>query len=512
MTANAILECVERHARQRHTTVALRDPFNSPIAYGALWDAVRQLADTLSETGARRVLLDADNGIPWAIADLAAMFQGLTLTPIPGFFSERQVAHIARVTDADVVLASPEQAGRWEQDPLWRREHLDGALVLFRRLAGGACGADATPFAGKVTFTSGSTGNPRGVLLDNDTIAATSSAIVESLADLQPREHLGVLPLATLLENIAGLYAPLMNGSAVHLPDRRRTGLDGASLDVESFRALLASTAADTMILVPQLLTAVVSLVELGLLSLPSFRLIAVGGGRVSRALLDRCAAAGLPVFEGYGLSECCSVLTLNLPGDNRPGSVGRPLSHADIRISDSSEIEVRKPVMNGYLDGDSGMPPSPWYGTGDVGRFDDEGYLYIEGRRRNVFITSYGRNVNPEWPEAALTQHAALAQALVTGEGRDHNLGLIWPRFAMDDDAIQLIVDKANAELPAYAQVHRWIRLTTPLDATLQTANGRLRREAALRHYAALIDGHYDSPLSATPISDSARSEHAVL
>lgn len=511
MTGNIILHCLQQHARQRGDTLALRDDRVS-VDYRALLAAVTHCAAVLAGSGAQRILLDADNGIPWAVADLAAMSLGVTLIPIPGFFSDTQVAHVARVTSADLVLADGARASRWIRDGEWTEHGSEHGLAVWLPTRGTAIHRGETLLAGKVTFTSGSTGSPKGVALDNESISATSGAIVAALAPLEPNEHIAVLPLATLLENIAGLYAPLMNGSAVHLPAAERIGLTGASLDPQRFCELLSASTADTMILVPQLLTAVVTLVELELLSLPSFRLIAVGGGRVSPALLQRATALGLPVCEGYGLSECCSVLTLNLPGQQRPGSVGRPLEHARLRISDVGEVEVSEPVMAGYLDGDSLQRPERWYRTGDLGHSDDDGFLYIDGRMRNVFITAYGRNVNPEWPEAALLQHAAVAQAMVVGEARSHNLALLWLRFPQPAEDIQDLVDLANAELPDYARIQGWVLMDDALDPALQTDNGRLRRDKALQQYAGVIEQHYRDSADHLFPTDRTRSEHAFL
>ena len=523
MQGNPIVEAVFRHARERPTAPAIRDA-NSSLDYAGLAAALTGAVDRLAESDARNLLLDADNGIPWAVADLAAMAVGLTVTPIPPFFTAAQIAHVATATDADLVFASTDRAPRWWQDQQWDPAADIGGLAAFKRHGAGE-GAQA--FAGKITFTSGSTGAPKGVMLSNAVLADTSAGIVEALAPLAPREHISVLPLATLLENTAGLYAPLLHGSACYLPGKAQTGLSGASLDFQAFCDLLNGSRADTVILVPQLLTAVVALTELGMLLTPDFRLMAVGGGRVSRSLLSRAEALGLPVCEGYGLSECGSVLTLNLPGLQRPGSVGRPLSHARLRVSERGEIEVKEPLMAGYLDMEKREnaiaatredPASAcWYRTGDLGHFDNDGYLYIDGRSRNVFITSYGRNVNPEWPEAALTQDASIAQALVTGEARDHNLALLWPRGQLTQEQVQAVVDRANAELPDYAQVHRWIALAEPLDPALQTENGRLRRAAAMQRFAPIIDQHFAGEAAAplrrqTATHETTRSEDALL
>lgn len=508
MNSPELITALSTHALSQGEKVALRGSARASLTYASLDRLVGALAEQLRQTGCRRIALDAGNGIPWAVADLAALAAGVALVPIPGFFSDRQIAHVFEEAGIELVLCDANAQESWSQRPGWHREEKVNAL---RELA--AFRLDAphrshvlNEFVGKITFTSGSTGTPRGVMLSAANIAETSRAIVTALAPLAPQQHLAVLPLATLLENVAGLYAPLLNGSEACLPGDQEIGLSGAALDIECFRTLLQHSEADTLILVPQLLTAVVTLMELGMLTLPSCRFIAVGGGRISSALLARASALQLPVCEGYGLSECCSVLTLNLPGASRRGSVGRPLAHARLRIAEDGEIEVRAPVMEGYLG--EAVGKCQWYRTGDIGHLDEDGYLYIDGRRRNVFITAYGRNVNPEWPEAALTAHPAIAQALVCGEAQDHNLALLWPRFAQDSDELQGIVDAANAELPEYARIHAWIAMDAPLPDSLQTPNGRLRRSAVLEAYSALIDDHY---LPFASKSVNTRNQHAI-
>lgn len=491
---NAILSAIAAHADQPTETIAITDSHGS-ISYQGLWQAVNATASALKSTGYRHIALAANNGIPWAIADLACMMADAMLVPIPPFFTRAQVDHVLAEADVGLVLTDAHHKSTWQTDDRFTALAICDGLHGFQRqvnphsaAAGGGGGG-----GGKITFTSGSTGTPKGVVLSNASIAATSAAIVSRLESLSPKQHLSVLPLSTLLENIAGLYAPLINGSECHLHDDEQIGLSSAGLDIEKFCALLNDSTADTMILVPQLLTAVVTLVELGMLELGTFKLLAVGGGRVARQLVERASELQLPVCEGYGLSECCSVLTLNLPGDQRPGSVGKPLSHASISVSNDGEIMVSQPTMLGYLNDDASRQTC--YPTGDLGHFDEDGFLYIDGRKRNVFITAYGRNVNPEWPEAELLQHPAIAHALVVGEAREHNLGLLWLRFPQSAADIARIVASANAELPEYAQIHRWLPIDELLPDALQTSNGRLRRALAIDHYAHLINSHYAEP-----------------
>lgn len=209
----------------------------------------------------------------------------------------------------------------------------------------------------------------------------------------------------------------------------------------------------------------------------------------MASSLLERAEAVGLTVFEGYGLSECASVVCLNRPGAQRPGSVGRPLPHVQVRIAEDGEVLVRGSTLLCYLgepsfDGD-------WWPTGDLGHFDAAGFLYLAGRKKNQFITSFGRNVNPEWVEAELSQTGVILQAFVYGEGLPRNVALLWPIDpSVGDETIEQAVQRCNAGLPDYARVHTWRRLPGPLsgaDGTL-TSNGRPRRQEILRRHRPLI------------------------
>jgi long-subunit acyl-CoA synthetase (AMP-forming) len=221
----------------------------------------------------------------------------------------------------------------------------------------------------------------------------------------------------------------------------------------------------------------------------PGAKFFAVGGARVSPTLLERATAAGLPVFEGYGLSECASVVCLNTPSAARPGSVGRPLPHARLRIDARGEIHVGGAVMSGYV----GAPDAAGteIATGDLGAIDDEGFVHVNGRLKNLFINSYGRNLSPEWIESELAQEAAIGQAVVFGEARPSVVALIVPAAPrVPAVAIAQALSRANARLPAYARVARYHVASerfSPANGLL-TGNGRLRRERVLERYADTI------------------------
>ena len=146
-------------------------------------------------------------------------------------------------------------------------------------------------------------------------------------------------------------------------------------------------------------------------------------------------------------------MIALNLPGANRVGAVGQPLGHATVSIVDG-EITVAGGTMLGYL----GEPPRRGpLATGDLGAIDAQGFLHVQGRRKNCFITAFGRNINPEWPESELQAEFPIAHALVFGEALPSNCALIVTRGTQPDDQIQAAVDRVNDRLPDYARIARW-------------------------------------------------------
>lgn len=458
---------------------------------------VEQLATALSESGVRVLANQIDNGVDWLMVDLALARIGAVHVPLPTYFSTVQLEHALARSGADHFLGAQRPAPSWQSAmlgglPCWRLAREPVTLPLRCNL---------------ITFTSGTTGQPKGVCLARSDMETVAASLVAASRSLRPRQHLCVLPLATLLEQIGGLYAPILAGAAIALPSLGQLGYSGASgLDVDRLLGALQRYRPDSVILVPQLLLALVMAAEQGA-SLPdSMRLVAVGGGRVGEDLLRRAQDVGLPVYEGYGLTECASVVCLNRPGAARPGSVGKSLPHARVCVDASGELQVDGIRMLGYL-GEPALPPGPWR-TGDLGDVDDEGYVHIRGRRRNVFITAYGRNVSPEWVEAELVQHRAIAQAMVLGEARAFNVALLVPRDSATSDAqLQGAVDTVNRQLPDYARVGSWLRVIAPFSASQQTltGNGRLRRDVIERSHKDAIELLYSANISAPPIMETA-------
>jgi long-chain acyl-CoA synthetase len=458
---------------------------NRKLSYAQLLAKVEQRSGHLQQLGARRIALALDNGIDWVLWDLAALHAGLVCVPIPGFFSSSQQVHVLDSSGIDCLI-SPEST-LFSALGFSASAAASAAGVLQRRravvseLPSGTC---------KITYTSGTTGQPKGVCLDVATQLAVAQSLVQASASCQVERHLCVLPLATLLENIAGVYAPLLAGAQIELMPMAQVGLLGASqFDLPRFLGALAQAQPNSLILLPQLLLALVSAAERGLPVPNSLRFIAVGGGRVSSQLLQRADALGLPIFEGYGLSECASVVCLNTPEQRRIGSVGQPLPHLQVRLGADQEVQVKGPRLLGYL-GET-VTDEEWLGTGDLGHFEGP-FLVLHGRKKHQFITAFGRNVNPEWVEAELVQQLPIAQAWLHGEALPSNVAILVPRFATTSDSqLAEAVTAANLTLPDYARVHHWLRAEHPFSCAndLATSNGRLRRNALFAHYQIAIE-----------------------
>jgi long-chain acyl-CoA synthetase len=450
---------------------------------------IRMFADALEGNGVQRIASRLDNGPDWLALDLAIRSLGRVHVPLPTFFTPEQVSHALSSSGA-AALVLPAAASLSAEFAAMPSRALGDGLQLLSLPAHQVALPEGTAV---ITFTSGTTGTPKGVCLDAAALLAVASSLAEAARPLSPKRHLCLMPLSTLLENVGGLYAALLSDAEIVVPSLGEIGYSGsAGLDVPTLLACLHRHRPDSAILLPQLLLALVMAAERGAALPDSLTFLAVGGGRVGATLIARAQAVGLPVFEGYGLSECASVVCLNRPDAMRAGSVGRPLPHARVTERDG-ELFVAGVRMLGYL-GEAPSPGEP-IATGDLGHIDADGYVHITGRRKHLFITAFGRNVSPEWVESELLQHPAFAQAVVHGEARPFNIAIVRPRDPeLGNDAVRAALDEVNRALPDYARVLDIVRADAPFTFAdgLLTSNGRPRRDAILARHADAVDACY--------------------
>ena len=510
--------------------MALQDE-NRNLRYGEIAAAVAKRRTALHDASVKVLGLALDNGVDWLLWDLAALSAGIVCVPLPPFFTRSQayhaittaaVSHIVSAEGLDPV--DPKKTAKMQpremqsrlSDDSGCRNSLEGGENFsngnngngiredngeggsharradsyhagpYQNDAGAGTGKAVLKGTAKITFTSGTTGTAKGVCLPERAMADVAASIVQVLGEEFVGIHLSVLPLSVLLENVAGVYAGLLAGCTIRLLPLERFGAS-----YEFLHDALKQARASSVIVVPEILRALMAqTAKLG--PLPDLRFVAVGGAKLDPRLILQARALGLPVYEGYGLSECASVVSLNTPENDCAGTVGKPLSHVSLRFADGS-IHVSNPGFLGYV----GEPLDGDFDTGDLGALDDNGFVTLTGRRKNVLITSYGRNVSPEWVEAALLAQPQIAQAVVYGDGRAQLSALIVPADQQADrqntlaqttlarNTLAMAVEQANMTLPDYAQIHDFQSIP-PLTADdgLLTGTGRPRRTEVFKRY----------------------------
>jgi len=474
-----LMTLLKRHALSDN--VALRSA-EQKLTYRALWMRVDDAVAWLNSRSETRIAIALENSFDWIIWDLACLRAAKVLIPIPPFFSVEQQQNVLHDSAAQLLIGMQIDTGLREAATAERLSVAADFPVIFK-LSTNKLQARLPDGTQKITYTSGSTGQPKGVCLSADGIATVVSSLLDRLPNQLHSRHLVVMPLAVLLENIAGVYVTLALGAEVVVLPSRSIGLMGASdLNVEQFINCLKQYQISTLVIPPALLEVICAGVEYFGLSAHQFEFIAVGGARLAAAQEQRAMDLGLPIVVGYGLSECASVVALNDISKQRPlGSVGTLLPHVSGQIR-SGELFIRSPLMLGYL-GDEALA-AEWLATGDLAHFDASGHLYIDGRKKNIIVTPYGRNVDPEWLETELLTNSLISQVCVSGD-ESHPLRALIVSSA-ERNEIERAVQGVNMKLPDYAQIKDIELISTPFTVANQqlTGTGRLRRQAILSRY----------------------------
>ena len=475
-----VLEELARIATTNGGSIALSDE-NLVYTYESLRSEIETTAESLHRQlpGSGPVAIVAGNSCAWVILDLAFVLLKRPLIPLPGFFTPEQ-RHSALVRAGASWLIS-ETEGTCDSTIEVAKKRLHVARLNASSVA---LLADTA----KITFTSGTTGDPKGVCLSQAGMERVSASLVETIGKDKAGIHLPVLPLAVLLENVAGLYTTLLAGGHYRALSQTTIGLGKPfEPDFSSLVGALAENHISSAITVPELLRGTMAALFRSRTTLPELKFLAVGGAKVSGALLEMAKRLHLPVYQGYGLSEASSVAALNTPDNDRLGSVGKPLPHVKLRLAEDGEILIGDPGFLGYLG--HGIAPKQ-YSTGDIGHLDSDGFLHISGRKSNLLITAYGRNISPEWVESELTARPEIYQAFVFGEGSARLSALVVPSFASaTSEPIAAAIGAANARLPDYAKIEKWMMVSpfTPQEGLL-TSNGRVQRAAIQKKHGSTL------------------------
>ncbi len=517
----------------------------------------------------------------WVMMDQAAL--GLGLITVPLFCNDRggNVAYIAEASNIKLLIIAGEE--QWQALAPVSEElttvqriitlgsvaglpHDDRLRLLSEWLppAGDAFqvveGIDPAGIA-SIVYTSGTTGRPKGVMLSHDNILSNTYASMETTTCGPDDVALSFLPLSHMLERTAGYYLPMLSGAAVAF-----------ARSVPQLGEDLLSIHPTLLISVPRIYERVYGKIAEGLEKKPAiartlFNLtIKVGwkrylhnqnrggwspwlilwpllnklvagkvleklGGRLRTAISGGAPlpaeiahtflALGVPLLQGYGLTETSPVLAVNRLGENIPESVGKALTGYELKVGEGGELLARgSAVMLGFWNNPEEtakvIDKEGWFHTGDIARIDEQGYVYITGRIKDIIVMANGEKVSPADMEIAIAMDALFEQVMVIGEGRPYLCALVvpeqehWKNLAEsldlnpDDPAtpgnehiLKLIDKRISRQLenfPGYAQIHRTAILTTPwtVENGLLTPTLKTKRSKILEKHEESVEALY--------------------
>ena len=444
--------------------IAMRHPQDG-LYHDLAWSNYRRQADLaasgLIELGIEigdRVAILSENRFEWLIADHAILSSGAADVPLHAPLSPKQVEYQVSHSGArGIIVSGQAQADKVfevldklpELEFLISFDAIDVPDCRLRTLTwqglkhqSGAINADeiATREAAldesslaTIIYTSGTTGNPKGVMLTHGNLlcnAKSTNAISfvsmdDVLMSWLPYSHIYARTVDHYLTSIAGLTVVLAESVDTLMDDIKRiqpTWLTAVPRVYEKVWNAVATLDSETR--------------ESALRGIfgPRVKQLTSGGAPLPRYIAEGFFEAGIPLLEGYGLTESSPVISFNSKENYRLGSVGQALGDVEVKISDAGEILTKGPhVMTGYWnnpDATSETIVDDWLHTGDVGRLDEDGYLFITDRMKDLFVTSAGKNIAPAELERILSRDEYIDQAVVYGDGRRFVSALIVPSF----------------------------------------------------------------------------------
>ena len=434
-----------------------------------------------------RVAILGENRHEWVVADMACLLLGAIVIPIYTTLTAEQTAYMLKDSGARAIFVSVEKhlekvlsiAGSTFLEKIVAMDDVPGERAIRMSevmqqgcsvdLAGAGRSVQSTDLA-TIIYTSGTTGVPKGVMLTHGNMASNIGGFCRDFGFNQGMHSISFLPLSHVTARSVDLGLLNRGVTLAHLPLLDR--LPRTLLEIRP----------EILLSVPRVYEKVHTQVDLKATKFPNKQIyrwalrvgranrnsILVGktpsspawkladklvyskirggiGGRVSifisggaplgRQLAEWYADVGIRIHEGYGLTETSPVIAVNTPGEHRLGSVGKPLCNVQVRIAEDGEILVKGPsVFQGYwhkpLETELAFVDG-WFRTGDIGRLDEDGYLYVTDRKKDLIKTSGGKFIAPQPIESALKHNPLIAEAVVVGDKKKFPAVLIFPNFA---------------------------------------------------------------------------------
>ena len=464
----------------------------------------------------------------WPISDIGAIMAGGVGVGLYPTSSAEQVAYIINHSDAEFVLVdSQEQLEKVinVRDQLTKVRHIialnaesGGEITNYRDLiARGhsertrlapllkerAEGANSNDIAIMV-YTSGTTGPPKGACLSHRYIINSVESLRATIPIFDSDVSFSYLPFCHVAERISGLYNRLYAGASAYFVDDL-TRLGEYMLEVRPtvfaslprfFEKIHARAVAD-MRQLPEAEWAHFKSTRVKDYFGGRIRLATSGGAPLPLEVAEFFAEAGLPILQAYGLTENVCV-AFNRPDNFKFGTVGPPMPGCEVRLADDKEILVRSEMMfSGYYkapEETAKVFSDGWLLTGDLGEFDEDGFLKIVGRKKELIVTSTGKKVSPALLENMLKEHHSISQAMVYGEGKSYLVALITLNAFETRETIESIIERVNRRVSSTEAIKRFAILDRDFEIARDeiTPTGKLKRDVITKEFQDVIDRLY--------------------
>jgi long-chain acyl-CoA synthetase len=566
-------ECMLRRTRSGSWEAISAREFAAKVA--GVFQALRSWG---FHQGDRAAIL-SENRYEWVVADFACLMLGAVVVPIYPTLTAEQTAYILRDSGARAIFVSSEtQLAKLV--PVLNSTAIEKVILMDEGAASASLpmadlmrspadpefesiGSSARPDQpATIIYTSGTTGAPKGVMLTHGNMAANINGFLREFGFTRGMSSISFLPLSHVTARSVDLGLLYCGVTLAYLPQ------------VDQLPGALREIRPHIFLSVPRIYEKLHTRVVLNAAKFPRHKLyrwaLTVGrahraevlagsqprspawqlanrvvyaklrqalGGRVEilisggaplgRELAEWYADMGIRIFEGYGLTETSPVVAVNTPAAHRIGSVGKPLSNVEVRIAEDGEILVRGPsVFKGYWN----QPEETrrafvdgWFKTGDIGRLDGDGFLYVTDRKKDLLKTAGGKFIAPQPIESSLKHQPLIAEAVVIGDRQKFPAVLIFPDFpALESWAAERglqfssrrdllgcaevqshysrIISQLNLVLARFEQLKKFRLIEeelSPADGTL-TASLKLRRRSIAERYRREIDEIYAGAESA--------------
>jgi len=531
----SIQDMLLRSAKVYGDKLALEDLADNPISnvsYKQLHDYVIRFGKSLLEIGLKErdhVAVISENRVQWSMTYFTTMCFNMVIVPIDKNLNHNEILNIIHESEAKAIVFSDgyEALMKEKRDSLLNlkyyinmdsKEHKDEIFSMTKMIEAQSASIKRLPEINpnemaEIIFTSGSLGRAKGVMLTQKNIASNLMAMTSMIQIVPEDRFLSVLPIHHKYECTCGLLCPLYAGGSAHYARSLKTVVDDLQkvkatillgvplLYDKMFKKIYKGIQEDKLksLIVPPLISLTNIFESIGWKSSKKLifkelhhkfgghiRLFIAGGAAPDPKVAKGLRELGFNFVQGYGLTETSPIAALNRLYSFKDNAAGLPLPGLEIKINNPNEYGIGEI----YIKGDSVMLgyyknqkltdeafDNGWFKTGDIGFFDEDGFLHINGRQKNVIISKSGENVFPEEIEDILNRNPFVQESMVYGEQDEKHTEIIAVQIVTDaeafieyseknkvkitpelvNDIIAEAVKETNKELPAFKQIRKF-------------------------------------------------------